>query len=152
MSLDTHLFLKTPVSVEALAAWLAAEYDLKPDGDWLGGDPVSLIVVPWTEEERNLIEGGFKTASIYVKFVPRSSTAGFAAADRLLAAILHKVSGDACLQLQGCSGLGLLRRDGVVYVDPDQLRPEDLTENGYTPERLIVGVPAEAAAWAATQT
>ena len=142
MSLDTHLFLDASVSPTAFAAQLAAEHGLRPDGAWLGGDLVSLIVRPWTEDDRDLIEGGFETASIYVKFVPRTSTAGFAASDRLLAAILCSVPGDAYMRRQDGESAGLVRRNGVVFLDPDQLSPEGLTQNGYTPERLVVGVPA----------
>lgn len=146
MSLDTHLFLDTSISPAAFAARLAAEHSLQPDGAWLGGDLVSLIVRPWTEDDRDLIEGDFETASIYVKFIPRTSTAGFAAVERLLAAILCSVPGDAYMRRQDSDRAGLLRRDGVVYLDPDQLHPEGLTQNGYTPERLVIGVPAEGAA------
>lgn len=152
MSLDTHLFLDTPLAPAALAARLAAEHGLQPDGDWLGGDLVSLIVRPWTEDDRDLIEGDFRTASVHVKFVPQTSTAGFAAADRLLAAILCSVPGDAYMRRQNSDRAGLLRRDGVVHLDPDQLGPEELTRNGYTPERLVVGVPPEVASSSAART
>lgn len=142
MSLDTHLFLDTSVSPTAFAAQLVAEHGLRPNGVWLGGDLVSLVVRPWTEDDRDLVEEDFETASIYVKFVPRTSTAGFAASDRLLAAILYSVPGDAYVRRQDSERAGLVRRNGVVYLDPDQLSLEGLTQNGYIPERLIVGVPA----------
>lgn len=142
MSLDTHLFLDTLVPPTAFAAQLVAEHGLRPDGVWLGGDLVSLIVRPWTEDDRDLIGEDFETASIYVKFVPRTSTAGFAASDHLLAAILYSVSGDAYMRRQDSERAGLVRRDGVVYLDPDQLSLESLTQNGYIPKCLVVGVPA----------
>jgi len=36
----------------------------------------------------------------------------------------------------------VLRLDGVVYVNPDWIAPEDLTDFGCTPERIVVGIPA----------
>ena len=58
---------------------------------------------------------------------------------RVLAAMLRLVPGDMCAELDTGGPLALLRLDDVVYVDPDRIGSESLTDFGYRPERLIVG-------------
>lgn len=145
MSIDTHILLRTPVSarqvMDALMADLGPDLGLERFGDdELASDVLSVDVTPWSEDDRDLIEGGFGTATVRVMLSPRTSDAGFDAAFRVLAALLRLVPGDACAQEQGGGPLGLLRLGGTVYVNPGQVRPEDLTGNGYLPERLVVGI------------
>ena len=50
--------------------------------------------------------------------------------------------GDVCAAQQDSAGPGLLRLGGIVYINPDWIGPEDLTDFGDAPERLVVGIPA----------
>ena len=54
-----------------------------------------------------------------------------------------------CLADEDSAGPNMLRLGGTVYVNPHGCRPDNLTDFGYAPERLVVGIPARAAEAAA---
>ena len=107
----------------------------------IGSDRVGLNVEPWTANDHDLIENGFETATVTITLFPGRGEAGWNAYHRTFAAILRLVPGDACAQEQGGGPLGLLRLGGVVYVNPNWIGPEDLTDFGYQPDRTVVGIP-----------
>jgi len=158
MSNDTHMLLRTPLSAAEVRAALVHDpalanlglVDFPVQGE-VGSDWINLIVRPWREDDHDLIEDGFETATVRVKFIPGWGTEGWEAEQRALAAILRLVPGDVCLANQDAAGPNLLRLDGVVYINPDGFRPENLTDFGYVPERLVVGIPAGAAETAAAE-
>jgi hypothetical protein len=156
MSIDTHILLRSPLSAADVRAALVrdpalADLALVDHGEWvgMGNDRVSLNVDPWDEDDHDLIEGGFETATVTVTLGLARGKAGWDAYHRTFAAVLHLVPGDACAQEQGGGALGLLRLDGVVYVNPNWISPEDLTDFGYHPERIVVGIPSQTAEVAA---
>ena len=156
MSIDTHMLLRTPLSAAEIRGMLAddpvlADLNLTDYGDWVGMGNVrlSLKVDPWDEGDHDLVEGGFETATVTITLGPGWGGVGQDAYYRTFAAILRQAPGDACAQEQGGGPLGLLRLGGTVYVNPDWIGPEDLTDFGYHPERVVMGTPAGAGAAAA---
>lgn len=152
MSLDTHMLLRTPLSAAQVRDALLhdpalADLGLVDRGDWsgMGNERVSLSVSPWDEDDHDLIEGGFETATVTVTIGLVRGKVGWDAYHRVFAATLRLAPGDACAQEQGGGPLGLLRLDEVVYVDPDWISPENLARSGYHPERIVIGIPAGAA-------
>lgn len=147
MSIDTHILLETPLSAEGVRAALLHAPELADLGlvdlgtGSVGGKPVTALVGPWTEDDRDLIENGFETATVRIKLFPRGGSPGWDAFYRVLAAILRQVPGDVCLANQDAAGPDLLRLGEVLYVDPDGFRPENLTDFGYHPERIVAGIP-----------
>ena len=150
MSIDTHMLLRTPLSAEEVRATLLcdpelADLELVDLGTGsVGGKLVTVMVKPWMEDDHDLIENGFETASVRIKLFPRGGSPGWDAFYRVLATILRLVPGDVCLANQDAAGPDLLRLDGVVYVNPDGFRPENLIDFGYRPERIVAGIPAAA--------
>lgn len=151
MSSDTHILLQTSLTASEVKAALLrdpalADLGLKDTGmDGLTSNQVTLLVKPWKEDDRDLIGNGFAVATVRVKVIPRHGPFRFEAEQRAQAAVLRLVPGDACLANQDAAGPGLLRLGEVVYVDPDWVSPENLTGFGYTPNRIVVGIPALAA-------
>ena len=150
MSTDTHMLLRTPLSAKEIRTALVkdpalADLGLADEGDWAGmGDErkrISLAIDPWKDNDHDLIENGFETASVTITLSPGWDEAGWDAYHRTFAALLRLTPGDACAQEQGGGPLGLLRQDGTVYVNPDWIGPEDLLDFGYNPERIVVGIP-----------
>ena len=159
MSYNTHLQLKTPVTPRDIRTALVQDKTLADLGlvdrgeeDGLFSHSVGLFVLPWDDEDRHMITGGFQTGSATVTIIPRSGTAGdvaYKAQDRVVASLLRLVPGDVCLAGEGSAAPGLLRLGGTIYVNPDGFRPESLATNGYAPERVVVGIPTQAAGAAA---
>ena len=156
MSIDIHMLLRTPLSAAEVRAALVhdpalADLGLVDHGErvGMGSDLVGLDVTSWEEDDHDLIEGGFETATVRVLLFPKRGRAGWDAYHRTFAAILRLVPGDACAQEQGGGPLGLLRLDGVVYVNPNWISPENLARFGYHPERIMVGIPPQTAEAAA---
>ncbi len=156
MSIDTHMLLRTPFSAAEVRAALVHDPALADLGledfeglNEVGNDGISVVVRLWDEDDRTLIENGFETATVRVKFIPARGEVGGDLYFRTFAAVLRLVPGDACAQEQGGGPLGLLRLDGVVYVDLDWIGPENLTDFGYHPERIVVGIPPQTAEAAA---
>lgn len=148
MSIDTHMQLRTPLSAAQVRAALVHDPELADlhlmdhgERDSLGSNQVSLVVKPWEEEDRHLIDGGFETATVRVKLIPKRGPTRFEAEHRALAAVLRLVPGDVCAAQQDSAGPDLLRLGGVVYINSDWIGPADLTDFGYVPERLVVGIP-----------
>lgn len=147
MSIDTHVLLRTPLSAEEVRASLLHDpelIDLKLVDRGTGsisGELVTVLVEPWTGDDHNLIEDGFEAATVRIKLFPKGGSPGWDASYRVLAAILRLVPGDVCLANQDAAGPDLLRLSGVVHVDPDGFRPENLIDFGYHPERIVVGIP-----------
>ena len=108
---------------------------------WIGSNLVSLVVRPWEDDDRDLIDGGFQSATVTAKIVPKPGPARLDAERRVTAAILRLVPGDACLASEDSAGPTLLRLADAVYVDPDWFRPEDMAEFGGPPRRLVTGIP-----------
>lgn len=113
---------------------------------WIGGDLLSIVVKLWNDDDHNLIDGGFETATVGAKVVPSGGPERFEAEHRVYAAILRSIPGDVCLASEDSAGPTLLRLGDVVYVDPDGFRPEDVTGFGYVPGRLVTGIPPGLAA------
>jgi hypothetical protein len=108
---------------------------------WLGGDLVSLVVRLWEDDDRDLIDGGFQSATVMAKIVPKAGHSRFDAERRVIAAILRLIPGDACLASEDNPGPTLLRVTDVVYLDPDWFLPESLAKFGYLPRQLVTGIP-----------
>jgi len=149
MSIDTHMQLRTPLSAAQVRNALVHDPDLADlrlaDYGEQGGlvsDQVSLIVKPWEDDDHHLIDSGFETGDVTITLIPKRGPARFEAEHRALAAVLRRVPGDMCAAQQDSAGPDLLRLGGVVYINPDWIGPEDLTDFGYVPERLVVGIPA----------
>lgn len=149
MSIDTHMQLRTPFSTEEVRAALLhdpalADLRLVDHGqrDGLGSNQVSLVVKSWEEDDHHLIDSGFETGSVTITLIPGRGKKGWDAFYRARAAVLRRVPGDVCAAQQDSAGPDLLRLGGVVYINPDWIGPEDLTDFGYVPERLVVGIPA----------
>ena len=148
MSIDTHMLLRTPLSADEVRTALVkdpllAESDFADSGilDEVGNSGVSLIIRPWEEDDAALIENGFQTASVRVKFIPAKGEAGWKPYRQAFAGVLRVAPGDACAQQQGGGPLGLLRLDGVVYLNPNWISPDHLTDFGYHPKRIVIGIP-----------
>ena len=153
MSYDTHMLLRTRLSAIEIRATLLHDSLLVDLGlqdyrmvDEVGNDNISVIVRPWDEDDRTLIENGFQTATVRVMFVPAKGTPGQEPYRRMFAAVLRLVPGDACAQDQGGGPLGLLRTGDTVYVNPGFIIPRKLIDYGYTPKKLVIGIPPEIAA------
>ena len=149
MSIDTHMQLRTPLSVKEVRTALRhdpalADLRLVDHGeqDGLGSNQVSLVVWPWEEDDRHLIDGGFETGSVTITLIPGRGKERWDAFYRALAAVLRRVPGDLCAAQQDSAGPDLLRLGGVAYINADWIGPEDLTDFGYVPERLVVGIPS----------
>ena len=150
MSIDTHILSRTPLSAAQVRSALVhdlalADLGLVDHGEQvgIGGSRVSLVVRPWEEEDHDLIENGFETATVRVKVIPGRGPTRFESEQRIIAAILRLVLGDVCLAGQDAAGPDLLRLGGVVYVNPEGFRPENLIRFGHHPERIVVGILAE---------
>ncbi len=118
-----------------------ADLHLVDRGGWIGSDLVSVVVRPWEPDDRDLIDGGFESATVAAKIVPSSGPGRLEAELRIYLAILRAIPGDLCLASQDSAGPILLRVDSVVYIDPNGLRPEDVTGLGYHPRQLVTGIP-----------
>lgn len=159
MSFNTNLQLRTPLTPKQVITALAHDRELadlgledKGEEDGLFSHPVGVIVTPWEDEDCHMITGGFQTGSVTVTIIPRRRAAGSAAheaQERVIASLLRLVPGDVCLANEGSARPALLRVDGIVYVNPNEARPESLAANGYVPERLVIGVPSRIAKSAA---
>lgn len=156
MSIDTHMLLRTPLPAAEVRAALVHDPALADLGledfeglNEVGNDGINLVILPWDEDDRTLVENGFETATVRITFIPAKGKAGRDPYRRTFAAVLRLVPGDACAQEQGGGPLGLLRLDGTVYVDPNWLSPENLSRYGYAPERIVVGIPSQTAEAAA---
>ncbi len=121
MSIDTHMLLRTPLSAEQVRAALLHDPALADLGladlgtGTVSGKLITMIVKPWQEDDCDLIENGFKTATVRAKLFPRGGTeAGWDALYRAIAAIMRLVPGDVCLASQDSAGPDLLRLGGVV--------------------------------------
>lgn len=153
MSIDTYVQLRTPMTAEEVRTALVHHPELADLGlvdlgeeDSLISHPVSVVITPWEEDDRLLIDDGFETGSVQVTTIPRSGAAGdaaYRAEERIIAALLRLMLGDVRLADQNNAGPDLLRLGGTVYVDPDGFRPESLAENGYMPGRLVIGIPPD---------
>ena len=148
MSIDTHMLLRTPLSAQEVRTALIRDPILAELGfvdvgilDEVGNQGVSLIVRAWDEDDRYLIDNGFETSSLSITFIPANGKAGWEPYRWAFAGVLRVVPGDVCAQEQGGGPLGLLRLDDVVYVNPNWIIPSDLTDYGYHPERIVVGIP-----------
>lgn len=148
MSIDTFVQLRTSLAAAQVRAALVqdpalADLGLVDHGErvGIGGDWVSLVVKPWQAESHELIEDGFEAATVWVKLIPKWGEEGWDAVMCVLAAILRLVPGDVCLAGQDNAGPDLLRLDGVVYVNPDGFRADNLDRYGYRPERVVTGIP-----------
>ena len=156
MSIDTHMLLRTPLPAAEIRDALVqdpalADLELADYGERVGtgGKEFGLIVRPWEADDHDLIEDGFETATVRITLMPANTKMGWDAYHRTFAAVLRLVPGDACEQEQGGGPLGLLRLDGVVYVNPNWISPENLARFGYHPERIMVGIPPQTAEAAA---
>ncbi len=158
MSIDTYLLARTPLSAEEIKVRLMADPELANlglretgKGDGVASQAVTLRVRPWHSlNEDALLEYGFGDPTVSMALIRGWGEQAADAEYRVLAAVLRLVPGDVCAELDTGGPLALLRLGGVVYVDPDRIGPENLTDFGYIPERLIVGpVPSQVAAVAA---
>ena len=150
MSIDTHILLRTSLSAEEVKIILLydpelADLDLVDHREWnsISSDQVTLVVKPWDAEFGDVIEGGFNPATVRIKVIPGRGPNRFATEQRAIAAVLRLIPGDVCLANQDSAGPDLLRLGDVVYVDPDGFRPENLTNFGYVPDRIVIGIPKE---------
>lgn len=93
---------------------------------------------------RGGVAGGFgRRRAGFRPGCPGRGPTRFESEQRIIAAILRLVLGDVCLAGQDAAGPDLLRLGGVVYVNPEGFRPENLIRFGHHPERIVVGIPAE---------
>ncbi len=99
--------------------------------------------------DHDLIENGFETAAVRITLGLGRGKAGWDAYHHTLASVLRLMPGDVCAQEQASGSLGLLRLGEVIHVNTDWIGPEDLTDFDYTPERIVVGIPARTAEAAA---
>lgn len=155
MSVDTYLLARTPLTAEEIKARLTADPELADLGlrdtekrDGLASRAVTLRVRSWDPlDEDALLEHGFGDPTVSMTLIRGWGKQAEDAEYRVLAATLRLVTGDVCAELDTGGPLALLRLDGVVYVDPDRIGPENLTDFGYVPKRLIVGpVPSQTVA------
>ena len=128
MSIDMHIQLRTSLSAPQVRAALVGDPGLAgldlvedPQGMEVAGNAICVIVKPWQEDDHELIDNGFDTATVRCKTIPGRGEAGWDAERRVVAA--------------------LLRLGQVVYVNPYGFTPEHLAEFGYTPPRLVIGIP-----------
>lgn len=158
MSIDTYLLLRTPLSAEEIKGRLLRDPELADLGleeteerNGIAAMPVTLTVRPWDPSyEDFLLEHGFGDPTVFMTLMRGWGEKAADAEYRVLAAVLRLVPGDVCAESEGGGPLMLLRLDDTVYVDPDRLLPENLTDFGYAPERMVIGpVPSQAAAGAA---
>lgn len=156
MSADTLMLLRTPLPAAQVRTALVhdpalADLGLADNGEWvgMGNKRLSLTVNPWDGDELDMIPDGFETADVTVTLTPGWGVEGWEAMQRVLAAVLRLVPGDVCLANENAAGPDLLRLGGVVYINPDGFRPDNLARFGHTPERIVVGIPAQAAEAAA---
>lgn len=157
MSKETYIQFRTITTPEEVKAALVRDPALADLGliersnGWIGGGGVNVIVDPWNadpdpeEDDRHTISGGFEMADLLVGVI----FGDYEARCRVIAALLRLVPGDVCLADYDSAGPNVLRLDGTVYVNPRGYRPENLTDFGYAPERMVIGIPAQAAEAAA---
>ena len=158
MSKSTYIQIKTAMTPGEVKSPLEHDPTLaalglleRPNG-WVSGGGVNVVVDPWNadpdpdEDDRHTISGGFETADLMVGVI----YGDYEARCRVIAALLRLVPGDVCLASYVAPGPELLRLRGTVYIDPDGYRPENLTDYGYTPDQLVVGIPDGLASEAAT--
>ena len=148
MSIDTLIQLRTALSADQVRATLLHDRgiaDLKledtEEENEISSEFVTLNVAPWGEDDHHLIGNGFQTGSVVVTVIPRRGPYKFEAEHRAIAAVLRLISGDICVANQDAAGPDLIRLGGVVYMNPDGFLPDSLTDFGYKPDRLVVGIP-----------
>ena len=147
MSVDTYILSRTSLSAEQIIARLIGDAELadlalrKTEArDGVTSTSVTLKIRPWDSfDEDALLEHGFDDPTISMTLIRGWGEKAPDAEYRVLAAMLRLVPGDMCAELDTGGSLALLRLDDVVYVDPDRIGAESLTDFGYRPERLIVG-------------
>ena len=150
MSIDTLILLRTsfsPAQIKevllhdpTLTNLLLMEYGSQGG---LISDLVSVDIRPWEDDDHDLIEDGFETATVAITTIPGRGSAARKAEQCVIAAMMRLVPGDVCLASQDSAGPDLLRLNGVVYINPDGYSREHLSDFGYNPEQIVVGIPTK---------
>ncbi len=149
MSVDTYILARTPLSPEEIRRRLLhdpalADLGLKETGarDGVTCMAATLMIRPWDAQDENAaLEAGFDTASVSMTLIRGWETGAADAERRVFAAMLRLVPGDLCAELEGGGPLALLRVDDLLYLDPAKIAPESLSESGYAPIQLLLGIP-----------
>ncbi len=146
MSRDFFLLIDTAVSAQAVRDELVNSHNFMLDGDeWLVGPALNAVVKPSTKRNVFLADPGITNPTVTVTLMPSSMAPSTDAADRAIisvtADLLRSFPGDAALTAQDTSTC-ILRIDGVVHVDRNQVPEEWLSQEDVAPSTLVVGIPA----------
>ena len=158
MSVNYFLYLDASDAPDALREWLVDEHGFRVSQDWhgRGGTPwlVSnrgVVLVEFPDPDTN---GPFEyrqPRTLEVVLDPNKEPAAYSFLFRLAGDILQHCHGDAVLG-HDTGEIILLRRGGVVWVDPDPYTREHLFSGSFRPVSLIVGLPPPVALEGTPQT
>jgi len=146
MSRDFHLLIDAAVSAEVLRDNFVNAQGFTSDSDgWLVGAKFNAVVTPSTKRDAYLAEPGIANPTLTVTLMPNTNAQSTVTATRAIlscaARLLQSFTGDAALTAQDSSTC-VLRINGVVHVDRNQVPEEWLGANDVAPSPLVVGIPA----------